>query len=202
MLSGRREICTASRRTLGQGGLGKKDLVKEYQTKTPFWGFAAHPLVMGNTLYCVVGGEGSVAVAFDKDTGEEKWRALSAAEPGYCPPTWLEQAGVEQLLIWHPESLNSLNPENGEPYWSLPLKPSYGMAIMSPRKWGNHLFVSSYGRKGALIELSDEKPGAKIVWKAKPKDAIFAANSTPYVLDDHLYGCDIESSSLFLHPAG
>ena len=176
--------------------LWEKNLVKEYQTQTPIWGFSAHPLVMGDTLYCVVGGEGSVAVAFDKGTGEEKWRALTAVEPGYCPPTWIEHAGVPQLIIWHPQSINSLDPESGELYWTLPLKPSFGMSIMSPRKSGSFLFASGIGRVGALIELDDNKPTADFAWRATPKQALFAANCTPHILDGHIYGPDIDTSSL------
>ena len=76
------------------------DYVKDYGAETPMWGFAAHPLVDGDLLYCVVGGEGSVAVAFNKNTGKEVWRALSAREPGYCPPSIIEHAGARQLLIF------------------------------------------------------------------------------------------------------
>jgi outer membrane protein assembly factor BamB len=64
-----------------------KKFKTDYGAETPLWGFAGHPLVIGDALYCVVGGEGSVAVAFDKHTGSELWRALSAREPGYAPPT-------------------------------------------------------------------------------------------------------------------
>src|SRR6185369_12383184 len=93
--------------------LWAKELKKEYKLEeAPFWGFCGHPLVEGNKLFCLVGGPGSVSVAFDKDTGKELWRALSAAEPGYCPPTMIEAGGCKQLLIWHPESLNSLDPES------------------------------------------------------------------------------------------
>ncbi len=173
-----------------------RDLVADYDTETPIWGFSAHPLLHGDTLYCVVGGPGSVAVAFDKDTGEEKWRALSAAEPGYCPPTMIRQAGVDQLLIWHPEAINALNPATGDVYWSLPLKPSFGMSIMSPRKSGDLLFASGIGRVGALMRLGTEEPTAEFVWRAKPKEALFAANCTPYILGDHIYGPDIDTSEL------
>ena len=54
------------------------------------WGFAGHPLLDGQRLICLCGGPGSVAVAFDKDSGKEIWRALDAREPGYCPPTMIE----------------------------------------------------------------------------------------------------------------
>ena len=66
--------------------LWAKDLKREYKIKAPMWGFCGHPLVDGQKLFCLVGGAGSVAVAFDKDTGKELWRSLAAKEPGYCPP--------------------------------------------------------------------------------------------------------------------
>src|SRR5437667_287260 len=48
-----------------------KHLLTDYQVNVPMWGFAASPLLDGNRLVCLVGGEGSVAVAFNKDTGAE-----------------------------------------------------------------------------------------------------------------------------------
>ena len=90
-----------------------RDLKKEYNMElAPHWGFAAHPLVDGDTLYCVVGGENSVAVAYDKTTGVEKWRALNAKSPGYCPPTmidsWRNQTTINlaSRIFKQPESGN------------------------------------------------------------------------------------------------
>jgi len=42
-----------------------RDLKKEYTGEAPFWGFSGHPLVDGELLHCLVGGKGTVAVAFD-----------------------------------------------------------------------------------------------------------------------------------------
>ena len=58
--------------------LWSKDFVADYAAKSPFWGVAAHPLVDGDLLYCVVGAADGVAMAFDKRTG-----ARSGAR---CPP--------------------------------------------------------------------------------------------------------------------
>jgi outer membrane protein assembly factor BamB len=173
-----------------------KDLTKEYKVQTPIWGFAAHPLVDGDLLYCVVGGEGSVAVAFDKTTGREVWRALSAAEPGYCPPTMIEHAGVKQLLIWHPESLNSLNPLTGEVYWTVPIAPAYRMSITAPRQSGPNLYVSGIGSIAALLKLSD-KPGAEIEWRGDAKTGVYCANSTPLLVGDMIYGNDCQLGALY-----
>ncbi len=171
------------------------DFVKDFGAATPLWGVASHPLVDGDLLLCVVGGKGSVAVAFEKDTGRKVWSALSASEQGYCPPTIIEHGGARQLLIWHGDSLNSLNPRTGALYWSLPVKPRFGMAIAAPRKLGSRLFASAYG-EAAMLALGDSSPGANILWRAQPADGLFSANCTPLFEGDTIYGCDVETGAL------
>ena len=173
-----------------------KDFASQYGAAAPLWGVAAHPLVVGDILFCVVGGEGSVAVAFDKDTGGEIWRALSASDQGYCPPTMIEHAGHKQLLIWHSESINGLNPTTGKAYGSVPLKPSYGMSFTTPRQLGPNLLVTGYGDAGVLLKLADDQPQAEVVWRGKPKTGIYCANSTPFLEDGMIYGCDIGTGAL------
>ena len=127
--------------------LWSKDLKKEYRIDAPMWGFCGHPLVDGQRLFCLVGGEGSVAVAFDKDSGQELWRALSAApDAGYCPPTLIAAGGARQLLIWTPQALNSLNPATGQVYWSEALEPQYGMSCSVPQHSGDYLYASGIGK--------------------------------------------------------
>ncbi len=173
-----------------------KDFVKDYGAKTPFWGVAAHPLVVGDLLFCVVGGAGSVAVAWDKNTGREVWRALSAEQQGYCPPTMIEHGGRKQLIIWHGDAINGLDPRTGEVFWSVPLKPSYGMAITTPRQLGPYLLVTGYGDVGVLLKLDDAKPAAEVVWRGKAKNAVYCANSTPFLENGTIYGCDVGSGAL------
>ena len=177
-----------------------KDFKKDYAAPTPLWGFCGHPLVDGNRLVCLVGGEGSVAVAFDKDTGRELWRALSASESGYCPPSIIESAGMRQLVIWDADNLNALDPATGTVRWSQPLKPAYGMSIMAPQvaatPRGQVLFASGIGRVGALYTLAADKPGASVAWRGDPKSAVYCANSTPFIAGDTLYGCDCETGFL------
>ena len=127
-----------------------KDLkLKNTRSKLRSGAFVLAPLVDGSRLFCLRRhGEGSVAVAFDKDTGKELWeRPGAATEPGYSPPSIIEAGEKKQLIVWHSEAINSLNPENGNVYWSIPLKPDYGMSIMAPRKHGDYLFASGIGRR-------------------------------------------------------
>jgi outer membrane protein assembly factor BamB len=177
-----------------------KDFKKDYSAPTPIWGFCGHPLVEGDLLICLVGGPGSVAVAFDRVTGVERWRALTASESGYCPPTMIESGGGRQLVIWDADNLNALDPATGRVLWSQPLKPMYGMSIMAPQvadtPRGRVLFASGIGRVGALFALADQPAAPRILWRGEPKSAVYCANSTPFIAGDTLYGCDCETGML------
>jgi outer membrane protein assembly factor BamB len=109
----------------------------------------------------------------------------------------IESGGVKQLIIWHAQSINSLNPETGQVYWTIPLKPDYGMSIMIPQKHKDFLFASGIGNVAALLKLDNQKPGAQVVWRGNQNTAIFAANTTP-IFDDAgtLYGADCRNGQL------
>jgi outer membrane protein assembly factor BamB len=177
-----------------------KNFKTDYNAPTPIWGFSSHPLVEGDLVICMVGGEGSVVVAFDRRTGKEAWRALSASEPGYAPPSILETAGVRHLLVWDADTITVLDPGTGKTIWGVPLKPGYGMSIMAPQvadtSAGRVLFASGIGNVGALFRLDDKLPGAKVVWRNRAKASIASANSTPMIIGDTLYGCDCETGYL------
>ena len=68
----------------------------------------------GRLRSIAISGDGSTVVAFNKNTGQEIWRALSAKEPGYAPPMIYEFGGRRQLIVWNPESVNGLDPETGK----------------------------------------------------------------------------------------
>lgn len=168
------------------------ELTKDYNTKTPMWGFAGHPLIDGKKLICLVGGESSVAVAFEKDTGKELWHTLSAKEPGYCPPMIYEFNGERQLIIWHPEAVNSLDPETGKIFWTYALMPAVrsGMTIPSPRKSGDTLFLTSFYNGSLMLRVDSDKPS--VIWQSKKvsetdTDGLHSVMSTPVLEGGYIY---------------
>jgi len=177
--------------------LWSKNFGKDYGAKTPLWGFSSHPLVDGQKLICIVGGEGSVAVAFDKDTGKELWKSLSASQQGYSSPIVIEAGGKRQLLIFDSDSLNSLDPETGTPYWSAPNSPDYGLSVMVPRRMGDYLFAGGPPRnKSFLLKLDSEKPAESVVWHGTLETSLAAVNTEPFLDADTIYGVDA-SKGLF-----
>jgi outer membrane protein assembly factor BamB len=185
----------------------EKDLPKEYKltlegpltkVETPIWGYSAHPLLDGDRLYVLVGGKGTAAVALDKNTGKEIWRALSATEIGYAPPVLIDAGGTKQLIIWLTESINSLDPVTGNVYWTQkypsvgePMRPA--VSIHAPRQYEDLLFVATVYHGPMMLKLAKDKPAATIHWQAKNEnpakpDGLRCLMSTPVLTKGHIYG--------------
>jgi outer membrane protein assembly factor BamB len=168
----------------------QKDLPREYQTKTAMWGYAGHPLIDGDKLICVAGGVGSHAVAFNKNTGKEIWRALTSPEQGYSPPTIIEAGRRRQLILARINALTSVDPETGRELWSVPYEATSGSLIMSPVRWSNYLFIGGYNKQGLLVELAADTPAAEILWRNSGRRGISPVNVQPFVKDGVMYGFD------------
>ncbi len=175
--------------------LWTRDFKKDYKISTPMWGFAGNPLLDGNRLICLAGGSNSTVVALDKDTGTEIWRALGSKEPGYCSPVIFNSGGVRQLIVWDPESVNSLEPETGKIYWSSNSWPVIrsGMTIPTPRKMGDLLFLTCFYDGSWMLKLDATQPAASTLWKSqrvseKNTDALHSTLSTPFLEDGYIYG--------------
>jgi outer membrane protein assembly factor BamB len=172
--------------------LWSREFKKEFGISTPLWGFAGHPLIDGQKLICLAGGQGSVAVAFDKDTGKELWRALSAKEPGYAPPMIYEFGGKPQLIVWHPESINALEPQSGKLIWSQAFPVRSALSIPTPRQVGEQLFVTCF-YDGPILLRPGESNSPAVVWQGKGKnerntDGLHSIISTPFIDEGYIYG--------------
>lgn len=175
----------------------QRSLMKDYDASVPIWGFAAHPLLDGDQLICLVGRKPAV-VAFDKNTGKEKWRALEleAAEIGYAPPMIYTFGGTRQLIIWHPEAVNGLDPATGKLLWSHPWNVRANLTISTPRQIGNRLFLTAFYDGCRMLEISGgDSPTVKELYRSHGRgerpgqtDKLHAIMVTPYIDGDHIYG--------------
>ncbi len=168
----------------------QKDLPKDFNTKTALWGYSSHPLIDGEKLICLAGGEGTHVVAFNKNTGEVIWQALTSPEQGYSPPTIIEAAGKRQLILLRPNAVTSVDPETGGEYWSVPYKATNGSIIMSPVRSGNYLYAGGYSSKSLMVELAADKPAAEMLWRDEAEHGISPINVQPHVVDGTMYGFD------------
>ena len=165
-------------------------LKEQYKTKSALWGYAAHPLIDGDHLITLAGGEGSHTVCLDKKSGKEIWRFGTAPEQGYSPPTIFKAGGKRQLILPNPIAINSIDPDTGKLFWTIPYGASNGSIIMTPIQLGKYLFVGGYSDKNMLIELDDKSPNAKQLWRDEAKKAISPVNVQPIGIGDVVYGFD------------
>jgi len=152
-----------------------KNLVTEYSQDPPIWGYAAHPLIDGDLVYCLVGGPGSAVVAFNRTTGAETWRALNTAEIGYSPPMIYSIDRKRQLIVWLLEAIYGLEPSTGKTLW----KHDYpeGVATQRPvlnvitvKQINDKLFLSSWHHGPMMLKISENK--ASVVWKGKSNNPL------------------------------
>ena len=181
--------------------LWQKDYVRDFNAAIPSWGISGAPLVDGDRLICLVGGEPDAkVVAFDKLTGEVLWQALSSDwEPGYTAPILIEAAGTRQLIIWHPRAISSLDPETGAVYWEVPHIVDMGMTISTAVRSGPYLLVTSQWGGARMLRLAESHPDAALVWEGigqsdleygRVFDTLDSVMGTPVIEGDYVYGVD------------
>ena len=95
----------------------------------PRWAIVQHPLIYGNLLIVAPQTAQAGVVAYDKLTGELKWKspALSGL-PGYVSPMIIKIAGADQVVMTMASvgrgrtakdgSVNGLDPASGKVLWS------------------------------------------------------------------------------------
>lgn len=176
--------------------LWKEDLVALYDVEMPGWGIACSPLVEGDLLIVVAGGENACLVAFDKHTGEEKWKSLDDRAQ-YSSPIVVDQAGKRVLVCWTGDNVVGLNPQTGELYWQQAMKPvQMPIGAATPVTDGKRLFVSSFYDGSLMLRLTgEEKPAVEQIWRKrglneKQTAALHCMISTPVIDGDYVYGVD------------
>lgn len=171
------------------------DLRAEYKTRMPIWGIAASPLVFEDLLIVMAGGENACLVAFDRKTGEERWKALN--DPAsYSAPILVEQAGRPVLVAWTGTAVNGLDPRSGKPLWRHDWEPARMVInVATPVQSGNELFFTSFYDGCQLLRLDPDKLAVSPVWRRsgpneQETDGLHSIISTPLFRGDFIYGVD------------
>ncbi len=172
------------------------DLNTEYDVRMPIWGITAAPLVYQDLVIQIAAGAGDACVvAFDLETGQEKWRAIDE-RAGYSAPILIRQGNQDVVVCWTGESITGLNPATGKTFWSIPMLPrQMPIGVPTPVVQDEYLFVSSFYDGAMLIRLDLDKPKAEKVWHRvgqdeKNTDALHCMISTPIIKGDFIYGFD------------
>jgi outer membrane protein assembly factor BamB len=97
------------------------------------------------------------------------------------------------LIVWEPEAADSVDPESGKLYWSVPFKSRSGLTVSTPRKMDDLLFFTSFYNGALALRLDSTKPAATVVWQTtKPGEKetthLNSILCTPFLQDGYVYG--------------
>jgi outer membrane protein assembly factor BamB len=154
---------------------GKKvwshDLRTEFGASLPQWGVAWSPLVHSDMVYTIPGGpNGNSLAAFDKSTGELRWKAFDDPA-GYSSPIAMTGGSVPQIIFFTGTSAVGVRPESGKVLWQKPWTTSFNVNAATPIALhtksgdaeGDYVFISSgYGKGCALLKLSKTDGGVDV----------------------------------------
>ncbi len=173
--------------------LWQYDLVKDYASDLPSYGYSSSPLVAGDKLVVEVGGKDAAFMAFNKKNGEIVW-AAGNDQPAYSSPIDVTIAGVEQIVFWSAHGLHSVSSASGKALWTYSWE-TFCPASGDPLNTGTPLFLPpdriyiSSGSGAAAIRIMRNKGAFTVetVWKS---DLMRSDVNTALLLDGHIYGFD------------
>ena len=123
------------------------------------WGYCESPLIDGDKLICVPGGDRSTVVALDKMTGRPIWRCdvpdMNAGRRGaaYTGAVISEGAGIRQYVVLLGQGVVGISAE-GQFLWGYNRIANPTANVPTPLVSGDYVFASTgYGTGAALLQL-------------------------------------------------
>jgi outer membrane protein assembly factor BamB len=168
--------------------LWRRDFSKQFKVPTSlFYGMAASPIIVGQTVVATVGvaDDGAVA-AMDLDTGRDVWK-WDGDGAAYTSPLLTTLAGARQLITQSQGASISVDPSKGGLFWTMPFKTEYDQNIITPLL-ADDLVVFTGLKKGTTayrIQKNGDKLTPERVWH---NDEISMFMSSPVAVGKHIYG--------------
>jgi outer membrane protein assembly factor BamB len=150
--------------------LWSHDLVGRFDGRQPPWGYAGSPLIVDGLVVVSSGAAArSSLLAFDRVTGELRWRA-GDRETAYASPVLAEVAGERVILQAERPGLTAYRAADGEELWHASL--GGGENCSQPVVLdGNLVFYSKeYGQGSHLWRLAktaDGRLAGETVWQSR-----------------------------------
>src|SRR5262249_19488321 len=168
----------------------------DFNGRIPRYGASAAPLVVGDLLIVCAGGQPEASViALDRNTGQERWKALKD-RPAYSAPVVITAGGRQQLVVWTADSITAFEPATGKVFWQVPWKATFDEAqvVASPVLHKDLLLcLSAWNRGAKMLKLDADKPAASVLWETRSKPS--TTFSTPLFQDDrYFYGVEGDGS--------
>jgi outer membrane protein assembly factor BamB len=179
---------------------GKKiwsqNIVSKFDGQRTRWDYSHSPLIDGNKLLLVPGGDKGV-VALDKNSGKVIWEGGNNDPVGYSTPTILTINKQKQYVFISGKKLMGMDPNSGNVLWDYPWSTKYDINVAVPLLVSeNKIFITSGYKHGcALIQIEGKK--ATKVWE---NQNVMAHFSTPIFYNGFIYANSDPDNLVCLNP--
>lgn len=166
-----------------------------YHIEMPIWGISGSPVIVKDLVIVHLSGEKACIVAFDRKTGEERWKAL-ADRGQYTTPVVVKQANQLVVICWTGDSVAGLSADKGEVLWRYVWRPrNMPIGCATPVVSGDKVFCTSFYDGSLLLKLGTDSATAEKIWQIagrseRETDALHSIISTPLFDGKHVYGVD------------
>ncbi|MBL8814702.1 MAG: PQQ-binding-like beta-propeller repeat protein [Planctomyces sp.] len=186
------------------------ELKKEFTLPEWFFGVGCSPILDGNRLIVLVGGQpNSGVVAFNVEDGKVLWQSVGrdtwqGTDTGrgspfewsddemvisYASPIISEIHGQRHLLCFVRQGLVSLDPETGAENFHFWFRPTVHESVNAavPIVVDDTIFLSAAYQLGSvLLKVAPDGKSVSTVWRDRSN--MLAHWSTPICVDGHIYG--------------
>lgn len=144
-------------------------------------GDCSSPLIIDNLVYVQAGTDAKI-IAFDKVTGEEKWRRPGKA--GYSSLIKAKVNGMDQILTFGMYGISGVDLNTGKGIWHSKWQTPHGMNASTPVTDGQIVFVTSAYKMGCMaVQVDGEK--TTTLWRSK---VLAGMHTDPILIDGYVYG--------------
>lgn len=162
----------------------RRNILTDIGAVEPHWGFTTSPLVAGDLVIVLTGGEpGHAVTAFDKRTGATAWSAGTDVE-SYQSPMLVNVAGQERLIVSGDQFLSALDPRDGREIWKYEHggQGFYGKIINPVVVGPEELLLTNRADESVLLRGA---ASPVVAWKTRELKLNYA---TPVVHDGLVFG--------------
>lgn len=167
----------------------KHDLGKEFGGRNISWQNAQSPVIEGDLVLVAGGGAGQSLLAFDKKSGEVKWKAFDETMT-HATAVVADVLGKRQAIFFVKSGLLAVDPKTGAELWRYAFPFAVSTAA-SPVVSGDVVYCSAgYGVGAGAVRITREGEAWKAteIYRKTGNKPLANHWSTPVLFDGHLYG--------------
>ena len=164
----------------------RKETSSQFNNALPDYGVASSPVVDRGLLIINAGGDSGALMAYNAETGEEKWR-WKADSDSYASPLVADLGGTRQVITVSQQSIIGVAADSGVLLWQIPYRATGPVTIPTPVLYQQTVICSGFGRGTTAFTVTKRgnEWAAQQAWY-NPDVSMWM--NTPVVSGDFLFG--------------